>query len=109
MLEAEHVGTAHLSETPTIRPTVEISNPKVSAVQEDGKKDSSTHIVGFVCPKDDGDDDDDDDDEADTNETKDQPEEKEVGRSFINNEPYTFWVFDAFISLDVVNQTNNAN
>ena len=59
MLEAQHVGTDHLSENPTIRSTVEITKPrKISTTQEvdvDGKKKedatAAAHMVGFVVPK----------------------------------------------------------
>ena len=58
MLEAQQVGTDHLSENPTIRATVEISKPyKFTASQEvdaDGKKkEPAVQLVGFVHPKDD--------------------------------------------------------
>lgn len=54
MLEAQHVGTNHLSETPTVRPTVEITKPQklTSEPDSEGKKvDGGQHIVGFVHPK----------------------------------------------------------
>jgi RNA-binding protein NOB1 len=58
MLEVQHVGTAHLSENPTIRATVEITKPykpstTSDVVDADGKKkeDAATQMVGFVVPK----------------------------------------------------------
>lgn len=56
-LETEHVGTNHLSDTPTVRPTVEITKPQKLVTAEgesDGKKvevPAGQNIVGFVHPK----------------------------------------------------------
>lgn len=70
MLEAQHVGTDHLSENPTIRATVEFSKPHKKASKEvdaDGQKTEPTvQLVGFVHPKDD-DENEDIEDEEDTN------------------------------------------
>ena len=74
-LEAQHVGTNHLSETPTVRPTVEISKPKKllsTEVDADGKKidaPAGQHIVGFVNPR---------HDEEDENESSEDDEEDRV-------------------------------
>ena len=55
MLEAQHVGTDHLSETPTIRSTVEIIKPyKPSTVGDAASEKNEMAVkplVGFVHPK----------------------------------------------------------
>jgi hypothetical protein len=52
MLEAEHVGTDHLSDRPVIKPTIEMSSNRKRENDDASKSETVPNIVGFVAVKD---------------------------------------------------------
>lgn len=78
MLEAEHVGTDHLSDQPILKPTIEISSNRKRENGDVSNSETVPNIVGFVAVKDD------EEDEGPANNLDDteKGENEEVGLKF---------------------------